>query len=172
MRFLRTSILVALVLLAGAAIGFAQTDNHDITIDIAGVAALALNDGSTITLSTSAGTPGDPVTGDTDATKRLYYTLLTSSAQTITAQVDALPPAGTSISVVASGVSGNEGTPVVGGITLAVAPANIVNAVTSCATGTGGSDGAALTYTLNITDQESLVIGSSTITVTYTLTGP
>jgi len=170
-------LLIGGLLVAGAVGVFAQTadDSHDITVAIAGVATLELNDTSTITLSTSApaaGSAGDPVAGDTDATKRLYYTLLTSAAQSIQASISAAAPAGTSIDLVASNVLAANGTAVGGGITLSGTDQDIITGITSTATTRVLANVPLLTYTLQVDDPSLLVIGNSTVTVTITLTGP
>jgi hypothetical protein len=179
MRLLRTSILVALVLLAGAAVGFAQTadDSHDVSIDIVGVATLELNNTGTITLQTTAptaGNAGDPVSGDTDATKNLHYTLLTSAAQSIQASIDTninSAAVGYRLDMAATVNTGSHGT-AAGTITLTTTDTDIITGINSVATGQTEGVVPDLTYTLVITDSTLLTIGTATRTVTITLTGP
>jgi len=79
-------------------------------------------------------------------------------------------PTGCELRLKATPAGGNQGSSV-GEITLSTTPQNIVTGIRSCATGRGSSDGAKLTYTLVITDVESLVAGEEkTVTVTLTLT--
>ena len=179
MRFVRTGILVLVVLLAVAAVGVAQTadDAHDVTIAIAGVATLELNDITTITLSTTApaaGSAGDPVGGDSDNSKQIFYTLLTSAAQSITAEVDVDPPAGTVLNLEASNVLAANGTAVAGGVDLTIAGGaqDIITGITSTATTRVLANVPILTYTLSISNPSLLTIGNTTTTVTLTLTGP
>jgi hypothetical protein len=178
MRLSRAGVLVTAFVLAGAAVAVAQTadDSHDILISIAGVATLELNDTTQITLSTSAptaGNAGTAVAGSTNATKRLFYTLLTSGTQTIQASHGVTgPPAGTSIGLAASNVLAGNGTAVGGGVTLSGTPQDIITGIGSTATTRVLADVPLLTYTLQIDTPAALTIGDTTITVTLTLTGP
>jgi len=79
-------------------------------------------------------------------------------------------PSGCELRLVATPAGGNQGSSA-GEIILSTTPQNIVTGIRSCATGRGPSNGARLTYTLVITDFESLVAGEEkTVTVTLTLT--
>ena len=80
-------------------------------------------------------------------------------------------PAGTLLKLIASGVSGQEGTPATIQTLDDEAAETIVTLIGSCATGTGGSDGALLTYSLVVDDVAALVAAANaTPTITLTLT--
>ena len=179
MRFFRTSILVLLVLLAGAAIGFAQTDNHDIIIDTTGFAVLELSDNSTITLDVSPPTnPGDVPIGDTDNSKYLFYTVLTpvASPQSINVEItNNSMPTGTTLTVVVSDMGGAGGSAETAVDITDEAAHDIITAIPSTRTGTTAAPGSAprLLYTLGVNPLTIVgTVASTTITVTFTVTEP
>lgn len=169
-------ILVILLLLVAAGFAFAQTDStaHNVIMNVVAVAAIDLNSTADITLNTVAPTnPGDPPTGETNATKVLWYTALNATGLTRRITVNwggaDAAPAGTSLSVVAV-VEAGAGT-AAPAVTISNVAQNLVTAIPSVATGRTGSDGAALTYSFNVVTPASLVEGSgTTVTVTFTLT--
>ena len=172
----RLFIASALVLIIGVGTAFAASDtaNHDVTMTVAEVVLIDLNDNSEVVLTTSAPALGgqDPV-GDTDSSKLLQYTSLVASGVTrrITVEWGALDaaPAGTSLKLEAVSVPAGCGT-AGAQVTVSSTAQNLITGIGSCATGTGGS-GAALTYTFSIDDVPSLVVGDSeTVTITFTLT--
>jgi hypothetical protein len=80
-------------------------------------------------------------------------------------------PSGTSLSLEVTSLTAGCGTAVAGGITVDATARNIVTGVTSCATGTGGTDGAQLTYTLSVSDVTQLdSCDDQSVTITLTLT--
>jgi hypothetical protein len=179
MRLFRTTLLLVIVMLAGAAIGFAQTDNHDIVIDTSGFAAIDLSDDSTITLAVSAPTlPGDDPTGDTDNTKYLFYTVLTqvASPQSINAQItNNSMPTGTTLSLVVSDMGGAGGTAATTQDLTDEAAHDIITAIPSARTGRTASPGSAprLLYTLGVNPATVVATASNTtVTVTFTITEP
>ena len=174
MKIGRRALLTIVMLLAAAAMGFAQSDAHDILITINGVAALELNSAAQISLTTQApADAGDSVTGTSDSTKRLYYTLLTASPQSIQASITAgAVPGGTSVDLVASNVLAANGA-AAAAITLSGTPQDIITGISSTATTRADANVPQLTYTLQIDTPSLLTAGDSqTITVTLTLTGP
>lgn len=173
-RFLTLTVPL-LLLLAGSALGQANVDSHTVTMQVADMAVLNLVGGN-ITLSIAApGTGGQQPADDTDATCYLQYTATVPSAQTRTITVawggaDSAP-AGCSLRVTAtpSGTAGEGST--AGQRTISSSAQTVVTGIGSCYTGTGGTDGANLSYVLTVTDPASLVSGDSEVaTVTYTLT--
>ena len=176
----RILVLVAILGLVAAA-GFAQTatDNHTVTITIATIAAMELENGVNINFSTVAPVlPGDPVgppvgTPQTGA-DRLYYTALNAGlTRHITVETDVAIPAGTRLNVVPA-VNAGAGT-AVGTILFsnagATAPTDLVTAIGSVATGrVSGTSGTGLTYNFWVFDASALVAGVTVVTVTYTLT--
>ena len=178
MKFLKTSILIVGLLVLGVVAVSAQTfDSHNITFDITAFSVIALNDTTVVDLSVTPAAPGAVITGDTDNTKYLLYPVLTgATTQEITvtaATVTGGIPAGTALSVVASGLTGNEGSATAAvTLTTGMANTNIITGISSVATGTGVGDGAQLTYAFTITDETQVTTAedNNEITVTYTIT--
>ncbi len=173
-------LLAVFVLALSGAVAFAanSSTNHQVQLNVPEVVLIGLNSGVTITLNVVApGVAGNPPTGQTDNSKVLYYTAVNAGAlhRNITVNwggADAAP-AGTSLHVVVTGIntlSGNGGT-AGAAVQISNVAQNIVTGITSCYTGTGGGNGAALTYTLQVDTPGSLVVGDNhLVTVTFTLT--
>lgn len=166
---------MALVVIGCAAVvQAANTDAHTVTITVNEIAELNVTTSNValdVTAPTAAG--GSPQ-GDSDATSYLQYTstVVSGATRTITAQITSgTVPSGLTLNAeaTASGAT-NAGSAVSGGVDLSSTAQTIVSGIGSCATGTGATDGANLTYTLSVDTPSSLVIGSTTLTVTYTLT--
>ena len=168
-RFCMLGIMFFLIL------GFTMagnTDNHDVTLQVNSIAEIAVTTDVSLTV-TAPTTPGAIPQDDTDNSAYLQYTSTVPSSQTrnITAAWEGSDsaPAGTQLKLQASPQSG-KGTGA-GEIVVSSSAQNIVTAISSCYTGTGGSDGAQLTYTLEVTDATALVASASeTVTVTFTMT--
>ncbi len=168
--------IVTALLLFGCVAAFAQTDDHDVVIDVIDIAVIALNDNTTdVTFTTTApALPGDdpgpvPATPATNTDKRLWYTVCAATTKKITVTTDAAVPAGTQLTVQAAPEAG-AGTGSTVNIS-AVATTDLVTAIPSVATGRTGTDGTALTYSFWVSAPASLVVGaSSTINVLYTIT--
>ncbi len=167
------------VLLLTAAGAFAQTDSHTVSITVAQIGVIALNDTSTISFSTQApALPGDligplPAAPATNSTKSLFYTTanLVTKTRHITVQSDVNPPGGTSLTVNAAMAAG-AGTNV-GPATISTTAADLVRNIGSVATGrVAGTSGATLTYSFWVSDQASLVASAAAtdLLVTYTMT--
>lgn len=76
-------------------------------------------------------------------------------------------PSGCDLSLEVTSLTAGCGSAVVGGITVSGTAQNIVSSIGSCATGTGGSDGAQLSYTLSVTDDTQLdCCDDQTVTIT------
>jgi len=171
------AMFLGMVILVGiAGVATAQdTASHDVILQISEICVIDVAPAGSITLTLGTVTTGGDTPADaTNNTKYLQYTSLVPSGETrrITAALDSgeSAPAGTALRVQASGISGNEGTPA-GQITLTDSATDLVTGIGSCATGTGATDGAQLTYTFTVTDFSQLeVTAGSTVTVTYTLT--
>ena len=149
-----------------------DTSTHDVTMQISSMCAIDVAGGNitlTVTAPTTGGqTPSNP----TDNTTYLQYTSTVPSAQSraLSAKWGAsdAAPGGCSLKLQASPQAG-EGT---GGsqITLSDTAQDIITAISNCATGTGGTDGAQMTYTLSVDDFSSLVANDNkTATITFTL---
>lgn len=172
---MKRSLLILSILILFVAINLnaaSDTASHDITLQVIEVVLIDMNSTALITLSTTAPTNGgeDPI-GDSDNSKLLQYTSLVASgvSRNITASMTGTPPAGTSLSAQATSVPAGCGT-AGAQITLSSTAANIITGISSCATGIN-TNGAEITYTYNIDDISSLIVGASaTVTVNYTLT--
>jgi hypothetical protein len=161
-------ILVGAVLAADTATQTVQLNVDEIcVIDVTG-------DPAALTIAAPA------VGGQTpaDATDNSTYAQYTSvvcgtAARALTANWAAgdAAPSGCELSLEVTSLTAGCGSAVVGGITVSGTAQNIVGSIGSCATGTGASDGAQLTYTLSVTDNSQLdSCDDQTVTITLTLT--
>ena len=173
MRFLRTGILVLVVMLAGAAVGFTQTSvEHDIIFDVSGFGVIDLSDAGDITLTVSPPTnPGDPPTGDSNSSKRLFYTVLTGTTYSVDAAITAgAVPGGTSVDLVADDFGTTSGAPTAA-ITLSGVATDFITGIASTASGTVAATNAPrLTYTLQVDTPASLDTADDATSITVTLT--
>lgn len=166
--------MVLMMILSG--IARAQTQaSHNASFTINAIAVLSVPTGNITLTVTAPGTSGDVPANPTDNTTRHQYTstVLSGRTRTITAAITSgTVPTGTVLQLQASvpGSPCNRGTsgPTV---TLSGTAQSIITAIGGCATGSGANC-PVLTYTLNITDVESLEAGTTTppITVQFTLT--
>ncbi|MBC8184216.1 hypothetical protein H8E88_24240 [candidate division KSB1 bacterium] len=174
MKKLFAILVFSLLVIGLTGMGMAQsTATHDVNINVDDIVLLAVS-GGTITLDVTvpAAGGGDPV-GETDnTTVYLQYTsVVSSTTRNVAARISASAvPSGLALSVQAIGTPGtNEGT-YGAAITLSDTDQNFVTAIASCATGTGGTDGALLEYILSVTSATTLNYGDdTTVTITYTL---
>lgn len=172
---LLTQAAALILLVSGSALGQANIDSHTVTMEVGNMAVLNLTGGN-ITLTIAApGTGGQQPADDTDNTCYLQYTATVPSGLTRTLTVawgaGDSAPAGCSLNVTAapSGAAGEGST--AGLRTISSSAQTVVTGIGSCYTGTGGTDGANLSYVLTVTDASSLIAGDSqAATVTYTLT--
>ena len=80
-------------------------------------------------------------------------------------------PSGCELGLEVTSLTSGCGSAVAGGVTVSGTAQNVVGSIGSCATGTGGTDGAQLTYTLGVTDETQLdSCDDQTVTITLTLT--
>lgn len=181
MRFFRTGILILVVLLAGAAVGFAQTatDNHNVEVTIGNVFTLEVEaSGTAVALSTSAppaGSAGSAVVGDTGS-KDLYYTVLSSVAtNTITAEIGAdIVEATTGYRLTVAAAVPSGATHGVGSAAQTLSnttPVTIISAIPSVATTRTNGTCPLLTYSLVIVNSADLdpAVAVDTHVVTLTL---
>jgi hypothetical protein len=170
------TLAAALILLvSGSALGQANVASHTVTMEVGNMAVLNLTGGN-ITLTIAApGTGGQQPADDTDNTCYLQYTATVPSGMTRTLTVaweaGDTAPGGCELRVTTtpSGQAGEGST--AGQRTISSSGQAAVTSIGSCYTGTGGTDGANLSYVLTVTDPSSLVAGDSeAATVTYTLT--
>jgi hypothetical protein len=163
-----------------------KTDNHTVGITIPEVALLdlELSTSKDITMAFTAPSPseaGNPIVAPANNTSLwLNYSSIVEAtgadvARKVTVKTSATIP-GVSIKVTAGADAGagagTKGTVVAGGVTLTTSDQDLITGVGSCWTDTGTSKGHQLTYALSLTSAAtygSLVAGTTTVTVTYTL---
>jgi len=151
-----------------------STTTQTVVMQVNAICVLAVT-GNPSTLSVSAPTTGGqtPVSGSSTSTYAQYTsTVAASTNRKITAKWEAgdAAPAGCALKLTATPAGGNQGTGA-GQISMTSTAQDIVTAIKSCATGTGGSSGAQLSYALEVSDATALVAGESkSATVTMTLT--
>ena len=167
-------ILVILILLAVAGFSFAAsataTQNIDIVIGQVLLVAIVPTV-NPITLTNGAAAAGAQLSGDTDASTRLRYTVSSAAVCRVTAGLSVAAPAGTRLDLTATMGTGGSGAGAQGtsaGVkTLTLVATDIITAIPSCYTGTNVGDGALLTYDLAITG--SPADGTTSTVVTLTL---
>jgi len=171
------------IFLAGAACVFdlilplrgQTTGNEALSITLSAFCLMGVSGNpSTLTVAVPAQggqTPANP----SDSGTYLRYTSTVASGVTrkITAAwggTDAAP-AGSSLKLTADPSGGANQGASAGQITLSSTAQNIVTGIGGCATGTGATNGARLTYALSINDVTSLVASQNkAATITFTLT--
>jgi hypothetical protein len=127
---------------------------------------------------TSPSTAGDPIVAPTNNTSLYlqYSSIMTAPATGRKISVQASAVAGLTIAVTAANPSatnlqgaGGTGSTI---SSLGTTATDIITGITSCATGTGSTDGSNLTYSIATTSAsayQNIRSGTSSITVTYTL---
>ena len=174
MKKLTVVLVFSLFVIGLAGVAGAQSSaTHDVTININDIAEVNVN-GSDISLTVTApGAGGSDPQGDSNTDAQLQYTsVVSSTTRLVSAKISAgSVPSGLSLAVQPTGTPGtNEGT-YGSSVTLTATDQNLVTGVGSCATGTGASDGATLSYSLSVDDPTQLDYGDdTTVTITYTLT--
>lgn len=170
-------------LMMGVVIGFgivglmfaSSTANQTVSMQVNAICVLGVTGNpSTLTVSAPA-TGGDTPSNPSSNTTYAQYTSTVGAATTrkLTAAwggSDAAP-AGCSLKLTATPSGGtNQGTGA-GQITMSATAQDVITTIRSCATGTGGSNGAQLTYLLSVDTVTSLVAAESkSATITLTLT--
>ena len=168
------AFLVPVSVLCWPGLSRAQTQGtSNVSIIINEVAAVQISGGD-ITLTLQApSTAGQPPQNAVDSTRYLQYTSSLQTGQSRQVAASWLPldsaPGGCSLSLQASpaGRSG-EGTSA-GQITVSSTAQIVITGITRCATGTGATDGALLTYTLAVVTAADVIAGqvmSATIVLT------
>jgi len=161
--------------LAGDTISIAITVNPIALIKVSGTALQFTVE--------EPGAAGDlPVITDTanDPTYIQYTSVVASGGtRTIDVQSDAKMPAGLKLNIRAGTPTGHGGvgTPAAGGVMIddaytATTDETLISGITSCATGSGGTQGPAIYYTLSIEEKTFANLttdGAAAITLTYTL---
>jgi hypothetical protein len=168
--------LISTWILCGPGLSLAQlqgTSNVSIILNEVFVIKIS---GGNITLSIQApGTAGQPPGKAVDSTCYLQYTssLQTGQSRRVTASWMPLDsaPSGCSLSLQAFPAARSGEGASAGQITVSSTAQIIITGITRCATGTGSTNGALLTYTLNVVAANNLIAGQVTSsTVTFTIT--
>ena len=167
------------LLLAGTAFGLTDSATHDVDMTVDEIALIDLNDTSTVALTIAApASGGETPASATDTSKRIQYTSIVSRTPSVLSRnltvnwggTDAAP-AGTSLVAEVTSISGGVGTcgTPAAAVTVSATGQNLLTGIGGCATGTG-TNGAVLSYTLNIDDFTVLdAAESTTATITFTL---
>jgi len=176
MRFLKVFVVASLFALGLAGLTFAQSfANQTVTMQISAIGAIGVS-GNPAALTVSApGIPGNLPDNPTDNTTYARYTstVATGVTRRITANwgVAEAAPAGCSLLLTATPSGQPTEGSTAGQITMSGVATDIVTGIGSCATGTGATSGAQLTYVLSVTSMAALVAGDDhTVTITLTLT--
>jgi hypothetical protein len=185
----KSTIIVVLLLSAlcfNLSADVVGTADIDVNIDVTAVAAITVS-GAAVSFSVG-GSPAAgalPIVTDTSNTPTyLQYTSVVPDAETrtIAVQSDLALPAGLRLGIRAGTPTGHGGigTAVSGGVTIdstytGATDLTIVTGITSCATGTGTTQGTPIYYTLSIDEATfedlDVTAATQTITLTYTLVG-
>jgi hypothetical protein len=179
-------LIVALVILSMATFGIAQqrSDSHVINFTIPNIYVLDVdNNGGTNSPGTDVGialtdpaNPGaQPTVAYTNNDNYLNYTSVVAASAThkISAKLDKTLP-GINIRVSASAPAGGYGTmgsTYASNLVLSTTDQTVISGIGTCWTGTGGTDGAAVIYSIVFDDATaaSLLAADPVHTVTYTI---
>ena len=170
-------------ILSGAVIGLglvglmfaASTATQTVTMQVNAICVLAVTGNpSTLTVTAPATGGQAPSNGSNTSTYAQYTsTVASGTTRKITAKWESgdAAPAGCALKLTATPSGGtNQGTSA-GQITVTSTAQDVVTTIRSCVTGTGGSDGAQLSYSLEVSDATALVASESkSATVSLTLT--
>lgn len=165
----------ALVLLPVGAVWAADTATQTVQMNVDEICVVDVTANPGALAIVAPGTGGQTPANDTDNSTYAQYTSVVAGATARTLQANwggsDAAPSGCSLDLEVTAVTAGCGSRVVGGITMTAVAQNVVTAIASCATGTGGTNGAQLTYTLNVDDVTQLdASDDQSVTVTLTLT--
>jgi hypothetical protein len=177
---MRTSIATVVIvtfvcLMTATTVIAADTATQTVQLNVDDICVIDVT-GDPATLTISAPAVGGQTPADaTDNSTYAQYTSVVPSGTTrlLTANWGAgdSAPSGTQLGLEVTSLTAGCGTAVGGGITVSGTAQNIVTAIASCATGTGATDGAQLTYTLSVSNMGALdSTDDQTVTITLTLT--
>jgi hypothetical protein len=182
----KLAVISAAILTLAFANNVSAQDNttgaHSVTISIPEVALLDLEGGSSITLAPTAPTEAGNAFDFSSATDNSIWVNYSSivaatKSRTVTAQISSgTVPTGLLLKVAAGAFAGTgKGNLGEAGsqVTLSSSAQAVISGIGSCYTGNGATNGHQMTYSLvlNSTDDyDELVQGSTTVSVTYTIT--
>ena len=174
------NVKIALAVLAlGFAVaglaGAASTATQSLTMQVGTIGVISTTGNpSTLTVAAPASGGATPTSG-TSTTTYAQYTSTVPSGQTrkITVAWGAsdAAPAGCALRLTATPNGGTNQGASAGTVTMSSTAQDLVTTIKSCATGTGSTSGAQLSYSLDVTDATALIAAATkTATVTLTLT--
>jgi len=187
MKKLTRILMIGLLAFGLVGVGLAASDTHNLTINIPSIALLSIVDATGTPNPTVALAISDVLQAGeeyftsnvTDNTVYLRYTVLTSAAKRITAQITTgTVPTYLDLTVVATiGIAGGgtQGT-AAAEVTLDGGLAqDVITGIGSCWTGINQGDGANLTYTLKMEgihtqDELTALAAPANLVITYTIT--
>ncbi len=166
-------VLAAVFLLPLGILLASDTATQSVTMTVSSICVVDVTGNPPTLAIVAPGTGGATPSNATDTSTYVQYTstVATGTTRNLSAKIGAgdIIPAGCSLKLTVTPSGGtNEGS-TAGQITLSSTASNIVTGIGSCATGTGGTDGAQLSYSLEVTAMTSLQAASETATVTLTL---
>ena len=176
-RFLSVLVLALVVSFGVSVFAVNDTDTQTINISIPDIAVLRATQNN-VNLAVSAPVKADagakPLVTEDVVGGYLRYTSVTETgkSRSITVAITSgTLPTGISILLTATAPAGGTGTlgSSAGQITLSATAQNLITGITTGWTGTATSNGAELTYDLAV-DNASIVVGNSSVVVTFTLT--
>jgi hypothetical protein len=177
-KYCLSMMAVFMLFLVQYAISDDDTATDALTMTVDEIAVLDVSGTlSTLTVTAPDGGGEEPI-GDTDANTYLQYTSTVESGdeRSVSAELttDEHAPSGCLLQLRATIGSGDgEGTSAGIKTITSTSAQTIITGITSCATGTGLTSGARLTYTLVVDDPTELVANETEIvTVLFTLTDP
>ncbi len=148
--------------------------DHTVIIKVVAVSRLGLNDNGPVALNLRVPTnEGAVPVGETDASKRLFYTVCSEAAQRkkIRVRLDGSLPSGIGLQIEAVPQGAGFGSSVGAVIMLDNSEQDLVAAIRSCATGRSPTDGVALRYTVVAADPSLLSLDSEgAVRIIYTIT--
>lgn len=182
-KSIRICVLALLLVIAMVTVSAQATGTATATVTINDVAMLNVNGTSvpTFVVDDPAAAGEMPKITPAGGPTYLQYTVVVATGVTkkITAQSDLAMPKGLKLDIWAAAPTGTGGlgTPVAGGLMVNSAyvedaPSSLITGITSCATGSGTTQGPAIYYTLSIdaaTFTEMITQAAATYTITYTL---
>jgi len=129
MKRLISIVLTVVIMLSFAAVGMAQTDNHNVVITVNSISLLAVSGGD-VNLTVSTATPGSDLDAATDNSTTLLWTT-NQNGRKVTVALNTAYSAGITLEVQASGISGfgsNTGT-ALGNITIGTTASDVINTI-------------------------------------------
>ena len=161
--------------LVGLTFAASSTSTQTVAMQVNAICVAAVTGNPSTLTVTAPTTGGQTPVSVTSATTYVQYTSTVASgtARKITAKWETgdAAPAGCALKLQATPAGGTNQGSTAGQITMTSTAQDIVTTIRSCATGSGGTFGAQLSYALDVSDATALVAAESkTATISLTLT--